>query len=55
MILKNNKLKNPDPHYEFNINTGYIYTDLCNMWSEVPRELFEKVEWKLKSILWYKK
>ncbi len=25
------------------------------MWSEVPRELFEKLEWKLKSILWYKK
>lgn len=48
-------IKKTDPHYEFNINTGYIYTDLCNMWSEVPRELIEKVEWKLKSILWYKK
>ena len=40
-----------DPHFEFNINTGYIYTDLCNIWAEVPRELFRETEWKLENIL----
>ena len=52
--MPKNELKT-DPHYELNINTGYIYTDLCNMWTEVPRELFEKLEGKLKSLLWIKK
>lgn len=44
-----------DHHYKFNINTGYIYTDLCNIWPNLPRELFEQTEWKLKTILWQKK
>jgi len=25
------------------------------MWSEIPRDIFENIEWKLKSLLWYKK
>jgi len=53
--VKSNNKQNNDLHYEFNINTGYIYTDLCNMWSEIPRDIFENIEWKLKSLLWYKK
>lgn len=44
-----------DHHYEFNINTGCIYADLCNIWPNHPRELFEQLEWKLKTILWQKK
>jgi len=47
-------LKN-DIHHTFAINTGYIYTDLCNQWSNHPRELIEQTEWKLKTILWLKK
>ena len=47
--------KHIDPHHTFNINTGYIYTDLCNQWPNYPREIFEQLEWKLKTILWQKK
>lgn len=44
-----------DEHFEFNINTGYIHSDLCNNWSNYSRELFEEIEWKLERILWHKK
>lgn len=50
-----NKHFNADPHFEYNINSGYIYTGLCNIWPEVPREIFETIESKLKTILWQKK
>lgn len=54
MLITNLKHFN-DHHYKFNINTGGIYTDLCNIWPNLPRELFEQTEWKLKTILWQKK
>ena len=47
--------KHIDPHHPFTINTGYIYTELCNQWPKLPRELFEQLEWKLKTIRWQKK
>lgn len=45
----------PEPHHPFTFNTGYIYTYLCNPRPNLPRELFEQLEWKLKAILWQKK
>lgn len=50
-MKKNKKLNRANPHFEFNINTGNIYTQLCNKWDELPREIFEQMEWKLKTIL----
>ena len=44
-----------NPHFELNINTENIYTVLCNKWDELPREIFEQMEWKLKTSLWQKK
>ena len=43
-----------DEHFEYNINTGYIYSGLCQNWNKYPLELFIDVEWKLEGILWYK-
>ena len=53
--MKNSKELFEDEHFEHNINTGYIHTDMCNNWSNYSRELFEEVEWKLESILWHKR
>lgn len=44
-----------DEHFEYNINTGYIYSNLCMNWEKFPRELFKQVEWELENILWQKK
>ncbi len=50
------KLKsNTGTHSLYSINTGSIYTNLCNQWDELPRVIFEQIEWKLKTILLQKK